>query len=664
MRKLVLSVICLVAVLATAGAAVCFIAYQSLTSQERADFEQVNSLLAEGNPTAAAEIIQEYGENLSITKPQGIDWLIPTVEALRLEANVPGLILMYQRFPRGFEDNEEATLLVAAGLLAQRKIDDYRLVRDQWREKTQKPPSWFVLDVDALLVDGKRQEALDLLNSTSFEGSDDTGRLVRLALIHAKDNLETAWNILAEALAKDPTNTDVTSYRAQILEAIKKPALARLEYLSAIQKDPDNAYLVHQLAEFYRRHGHYALALEAWTHALDFPDSDVVWLKTSFWERMAVPLQKEPASTPQPDGDLTPLVNFVRKIPEGQFWDEYSFEHVKEYPKFLRTQQETFWLRLAESFREGKEEQAAELLDFNVFNSSSWAPELEKALKQIVAYRRYGVLHIDELSPKDAVAKGAAPSETPTAASKHQFFQRLEDIALESPVGMPILDVPPDLQALLHSDYAYAAAFLANGWLEAALTFPVPSVVPDNYPDWLAFAYTQALRFTRGPLPALNFATKQKPNPALSLIIGELMVATGSPEAGIQTLKPLSLKDTDVGMRAAWLISLLHVERKEFNEARATIQAHPSLGQNIVGKETLARIALQQGDITRADSLYEAIGSESLEAKFYLARRAFSEKNYDRALKLTQQLIIDFPDNPQLRADLEKLKALTEEKKL
>jgi hypothetical protein len=657
MRRIVLLTAWLAIICAAVGGTVAYLAIQAENRKEYQDFKKAQQLLAAGEPHQALDIIEVYGSQLSAATPKELDWLPLTVDALAQTQDANNLLALYPSFPRGFDKNEEAVLLVASGLLAQRKLDDYHILKDKWADRATKEPEWFNLDADALIVEGKQEEALAHLNSKEFEGPQDTGRLVRLSLIHARDNLAESWNTLNKALAKDPKNTDVTTYRAQILEAIHKPALARIEYLSAIQKDPNNADLVYQLGEFYRRNNHYPLAIDTWRQGLPLANSNELWLKALFWSRMTSPMNPEPTVEPPKTGELAPLISYIYHLPKGMFWDDALFEKVPDNSRYLRTRQETFWLRLSQALMDDDEAHAAELLDFNTFHASSWSPNLQNALQQILAYRRYGILHIDEVaSSQNLIDKEEVdPGQGPVV---HQFFKALKTLAAASPAGLPAENVPDDMRSLLTSKYAFPSALLAAGWLEAALVWPLPAALPKDFPEWVAFAYTQALRYNRSPLEALNFATKQKASPPLSLLIGELMIATGSPDAGLEQLQPLAKLKSDIGTRSAWLISLIEIERKQYDKARKTIQSHPLLAKNLIGKEAMARIALKQGNIAQADELYGALEKDSLEAKFYLARRAYAEKQWDRALKLTEQLIVEFPDNPELHKDLQKLREL------
>ena len=195
-------------------------------------------------------------------------------------------------------------------------------------------------------------------------------------------------------------------------------------------------------------------------------------------------------------------------------------------------------------------------------------------------------------------------------------------------------------------------AFLAAGWIEAALQLHRLSVIPDGFPDWVAYGVTQALRFGRGNEKALAFASKQKPSPALDVLIGELLLAEGKTDQALKRLNALATKDSDVGFRAAWLWCLTQIERGKLEQARRMVQTQPRLRDSTTGKELLARIALLEGNNDEADQLYAALEKASPEAKVHLARRAFAQKNWAEAKRLTEELVLQFPDNMQFRANL------------
>jgi len=141
----------------------------------------------------------------------------------------------------------------------------------------------------------------------------------------------------------------------------------------------------------------------------------------------------------------------------------------------------------------------------------------------------------------------------------------------------------------------------------------------------------------------------------LSMVMGELLIASGSPEAGLDKLQQLTEREDDIGYRAAWLISLLYIEQERYDEAKELISNHDRLNDDVLGKETLARIALLQGDQEQARRLYSALEDESWEAKSYLARQAFLEEDWGRARELTEELLREFPNNMLLHKNLRQI---------
>jgi hypothetical protein len=86
------------------------------------------------------------------------------------------------------------------------------------------------------------------------------------------------------------------------------------------------------------------------------------------------------------------------------------------------------------------------------------------------------------------------------------------------------------------------------------------------------------------------------------------------------------------------------------------IDGNPQLAKDTAGQEALARIALLEGDEPTADKIYLGIEKTSTEAKSYLARKAFAEKNWERAQELTEDLLKIYPANQVLKDNLQKIK--------
>jgi hypothetical protein len=71
----------------------------------------------------------------------------------------------------------------------------------------------------------------------------------------------------------------------------------------------------------------------------------------------------------------------------------------------------------------------------------------------------------------------------------------------------------------------------------------------------------------------------------------------------------------------------------------------------------LARAALSEGKPSEAEALYRGIEQDSVEARAYLARKAYSEKNWKVARKYTQELLAIMPDQLELRSNMDAIAA-------
>jgi hypothetical protein len=290
----------------------------------------------------------------------------------------------------------------------------------------------------------------------------------------------------------------------------------------------------------------------------------------------------------------------------------------------------------------GKEEDAMKLLEFNRFRSKSWQLDLESAMLRVLTYRKTGELKLP-LGVNIALS-------TALPKTRHQLFEQLDAFTKD-----PKQSMPPDLAKLLHGKNAFAAIFLASGWAEAALALPHEDPVPDGLPEWLAYGLTQATRFNRGNPAALEFASHQRSTPPLELLTGEILLGDGKFDEGLRKLGPLASTDSEVGMHAAIRLSEAHLRLRQYDQARVAVEALPRLRNSVEGKQLLAHVALAQGKTDEATTIYTAIESESDEAKSFLARQAFLDRNWPRARRLTEELLQKFPENLQFHRKLEEI---------
>jgi predicted Zn-dependent protease len=623
--------------------------------EERKDIQKSKDLLAQNKPDEALEIIMRYADYINNTSEIGKEWLDLLIRASTATLNLPQLVSLYEFYPKVFDAHEKAALLVANVYVTMGRTRDYQQLRDAWKGKETRPETWFILDADKLLQQGKRKEAEEFLKSRTFPSKADTTRLIRLALLLAIDDPQKAWDYLTEAYNKDPGNPEILSYRAKFLESTGKTSLALLEYMAAIQTDQKNLYLRDQLAEFYLRQKQYPYALEIWKENLNVPSLDFIWLKALFWSRVVIPIQFNWKAAQIPSGKLKPLIEYLRSLPTDEFWNSSAFEKLERYQQYLSSQQATFWLRLLQYLKEGQENEAYHLLQFNPFVSVSWNPGLEQALKAILLYRKTGQLIAEEVAQTDEekASRKQVLHEISIQKNEPFLFAQLDFFVKNPPSATN--KIPQDLQELLKGPEIFAAALTVTGWEEAGLKLNKLAVIPETYPKWVSFDLTQALRHNRSNKEALEFATKQYPTEPLSMLTGEILIAEHKYDQAIERLKKLYKGNSEIGKRSAWLMSLIYIERGDYKEAEAIVHAQPLLEKEVLGQETLARIALLEGNKELADKIYYSLAATSPEARSYLARKAFEEKDWPKAKELTEELLKEYPTNALLQQNYKKI---------
>jgi len=632
-----------------------FFEFSPPTVSSNKGYETAMAYLKNDQPKKALKLVHKHRREIEKNTEEGQKWFDLFIDASVALNDGPQLAILYQYRPKAFMDKEEASLLVADALLLTGNVAEYEGLRDKWAGREKRDNSWLVLDSDRLTLLGKRSEAIQLLKSKEFDGSKDTTRLIRLALLNINEQPKQAWEYFTEASKKDPNNPNVRLYRARLLEAVGKPSLALAEYITTTQIVPDNLYFQDQLAEFYLRQKQYPQALSIWETAMkDESVPDALWLKAFFWSRVVQPIDVSWEEEIPAGGKLEPLLDYLAELKKWNFWNEAAYNKVPDAQQYLNTQQATLWLRLFQALKQNDEEQAAQLLQYNQYKEKSWNPELELALKRIINYRKNQTLDLLDSSLGITAKEQRTIEQMPVNSERPSFFAQLNQAA-NAMRADPDYQLDPQLDALLRSPYVFGAALISAGWFEAALEMQALKVLPQSLPDWVAYGFTEALRRNRGDLEALEFATLQQPSDQLQLLIAELMIAEKSPEAGIEILEKLQSVKGDIGLRAVWLISLVYMDQGEAEKAKEAIENNPDLANSVLGKETLARIALLEGNTATAVTLYESIAGQSSEAKSFLARKAFNEKNWKRARELTISLLKEYPNNPLLRQNLERI---------
>lgn len=614
-------------------------------AQEARALSRAESLFAEGKLTDAAAIVQA----LAHRPGNRLAWGDLEFRVWVAQMNLPRLTAIFQSDPNRILGDEEASLTVARAFLHLRQPPEFERIRSAWKGREKETTRWLLLDADHLLLDGGSAKAEELLRSKTYSGTNDVPRLLRLALLTAAKNPQESVEFLNQAAALDPRQPDTRSFRGQVLEALGRPADARVEYVAAVVAAPTNPVWRDQLAEFYRRRGTPDLALRTWAEALRGPAFDAMWLKTAFWGRMISPSELTTLTNRPAAGPLTPLYEFVRALPDQRFFDTNTFEALPGSRRFAQERPEVFWLRLADLLAHGNETEAMEVLAAPRPPVASLEPQLERALARILSWRN---TTNHSLIPQGIpLARLTRPS-----TNLHSFFVALEQQAKAEEARPADSPVPASaLTPFLASKHAFAGAFLAAGWREAALRLAEKAPIDAETPTWLTYGLAQALRYNRGNAQALQFLEPHRNTPSLSLLAAEIQIAAGKSEEGRAALQALAAKNSDVGLRAAWLLGTDALDQGKPAEARRFVRANPLLAAHTAGQELLARAALSEGDTNAAVQAYESIATQSAEAQAFLARQAFADRNWDRAQSLTLSLLDLMPDELALRANLEKI---------
>jgi len=138
----------------------------------------------------------------------------------------------------------------------------------------------------------------------------------------------------------------------------------------------------------------------------------------------------------------------------------------------------------------------------------------------------------------------------------------------------------------------------------------------------------------------------------MELLVAELLVANGRVEKGLERLAVLAVEDSDVGYRAAWLLALIRLDQGNIEAAKTVLSRQVRLKNSVLGQEMLAKIALSEGRNEDARRIYAAVEKSSIEAKAYFAGRAYADNSLKVARKLSEELLLRFPDRMQLRSNL------------
>lgn len=601
-------------------------------SEEEKDIDSAKELLAQNQLEAALDIIRKNDKSISDQSALGKVWVELFIAVSEKLNNVEQLEILYNFFPQSFGDKENASILLGRYFLSSGKNENFLTLRSLWKDRETLKEDWFLIDVDHLITQQKYQEAQDLLKSASFTHDNEINRLIRLGFLCLESNPQQSWNYFTDALKSNLENPALRIYRARLLEAAGKKTLALAEYVGAVQVQPENEALRDQIAEYFLRNRQYVEAIQVWKEKLESSPVQT-WVKAWFWSHTVQSENMDWNKEEIAANSVDPYFNYLIQLNnKSTLWDENSFNKIENAHLILAREQSAFWLRLLDALQNKQEDKALSLLQNESFQKDSWAPDLEEALRNILTFRMTGSLQTSNEESDDKRTGEIA------------FFNQIRN-----------LSHAPDLQNLLTSDEVFSAAFLAAGWKEAALRLHKMDIMSEIMPEWVSISLTEAIRDIKGLAEALDFSKAQKKNPRLQILIAEMLFAQKQIGEAIENIQPYLSQNDTIGEEATRLLSLIYLKNQDYKKSKEAIHSHPSFARTTSGQEILARISLCEGDAQTADRIYSSLERKSAEAKSYLARKAFAEKDWIRAKELTQQLLLEYPTSQLIRQNMVKI---------
>lgn len=638
----------LVLILALAIAAGSGIVYWKVRRDRASKVAAVEQLIDEGMYGEAMVLLRSIAEH--DTDPR---LFRSQVECLIALGRYEELHNLYFRDPAFFQTDEQAALVVARTLCSRGDNASYRSLRGQWTGRETRLAAWLAFDADQLIRAGRHDEAKQLLSDGELPTGSNAGRLTRLAMLH-QGSPNQAWDYLQQAYRDSPRDPTVRLFRGQILETTGRNAEARVEYVAACLADTANPAMRDQLARFYQRRGNLYQAVRTWSEGIDQTPADFIEFSVLFWNRLAHPAKVHWDGRQLSPGRCQPLVKYLIELPAERWWDQTRFTQAAPDAEAGIAKPELRWLQVLDRLQAGDVQAVSTLLAEHRIQLEPINPPLYRVLSLWGSFMVHG-----ELDPFDQweIAASGDPD-------RHQFLRSIDAWHAEQKAGAENAgdklagQSSTELESFFASRRALAAMLMTTGWVEAAIRFDEQcESLPTATPDWYGYAMVQALRMNRSPEQALSYLKTQASTPELKLVHGEILLGLNQATAAEAQLRPLSTLTNAVGRRANWLLSIELISRGSLSEAKRFVDSNPGFAGSVNGQELLAQIAVATGDEETATRIMAAIEQDSIQAKAFLARQAYSAERWEESERLTAQLIEEIPDAMQLRENLRSIDA-------
>lgn len=506
--KAILALLAGGALLAGAGGFWWYGQVEHLRAERDSDrLTKAQDALEAGDPRQALVFIPSAFRMAGMDEQRIRTWQKLELDAAEKARDIERIVKLYGQIPSEVLKKEEASLLAARFFMHINDGAEFRKIRESWKGREAMEESWFVMEADQFLVNKDKVGAMVYLQSKSFAGTKDSGRLMRMAMIAGEKDTDEALGYLDQARNASPAQPDVHFFLGDFYEKMEKPIPARLEYLLSLAVVPGNIFFGDQLAEFYRRQGNSDLAMFTWGSLIDQPFSEPIWMKVLFWSKVMKPstvdiAKREPPST----GPLGAVVARMASMPPDSFWMENSEEPTSGTASQAIAIQCVYWLQLLERLKAKDEAKAADLMELNPNRAKSWKPGLERALIRVLHYRQMKTLQLP----------GEQQDVLPPQDEKHEVFTAIEDATKQERDNYPAVGVSREMDALLGSDRIFSWLLLASGWTEAGLRLG-EGLAPmgEEAPAWAWDLMYRGIAANRGKTEATQFLEKHgRPVPA------------------------------------------------------------------------------------------------------------------------------------------------------
>ncbi|MEX2670223.1 hypothetical protein [Candidatus Uabimicrobium amorphum] len=604
-----------------------------IKEQEQFRYKKAKQFCRSEHYNKSLIVVYAYKKMLGKSEYHNSKWQKLELEILQNLRDIPRLVFLYEQNPDLLLENEEASLWVARAFFETKFWKKYQKIVEVWHTKKTRVFEWFILEVDTLIKRQKRKQARKKLLENKTKFRDKAELWIRLALMETQENqFAQAWEYLEEGHNYDSKNADLRLFRGQVLESLGRDKSARVEYVAAYLSNPKNFVIVDRLAEFYVRQDNYLLAIETWSRLTEKAPA-YIWQKLAFYQRVAI--NKKQKITKE-----NGMLQAINQLPIREFWSEDLAKESHNRNQYL------YWLRVLHFLKNQQYDKALEWLQ--QYSDEEWNPRLQNNLHRILFHKKYG-----------GFTQGGT-SFIEVKSSCGELGKFLDDAARRERLQ---LAVPRnhDLLNFIKTPYVFPALLLCHKWLEAAVILH-ENLPKGKLPEWYAQQIMHAMSVVRDKKRAIYFAESYPEMLSLQLLKAELLIAQGDVVVGCDILRILAKRDDGVGIRASWLLSLYYLELRNYKLAKSVLRLHKKLLYSVLGQEVLARIFLLENDKTRAQKIYQKIAQKSVEAKVFLAKEAFQNRNWQEAEKWTVILQKQFPDQLQFAENYNKIQQMKNQK--